>query len=655
MLSQPLAFSQTNDLAESLNRPHREASQDLSDIYGLGTLEDMAYSEDLSLIATVGSRGLALWQSDEGKLLKVIDTENKGQAKELVLSPQGYYAAVFRLGEWELPKMQRTASQVELYQLFSPEQGLDGDSKSLNTHFLATWPNSSLPSFDSRESYLGLAQGKMVQLIELKGLKPYKQFDEGSDVIKLFWGRQRPILVSANDNGIITLRDISQQKVMSRIRYPNSLQSLRLSEDDSMLMVLSGDAMTRVSFHFWQSGLQLELANLEGRIGEDYALSPDKQYFAARLNDHLRLWSLAGGLKELEVFNEDHSYLLEASILGGLSFSPDSEMLSFVARAGPDKLSKFCLWNLVSQEVRESPFEASYLHEVRFSATGDKILAHVYDEIPSVGRFNQAFYLWEQDLSLSQVMAGYLSSDITTMVSPHSQFLAAAEIWGGPIYLWHRGEVLTPYRLGRGPYRWLEFSPDEASLLAGSSRYIDIWDISGYEVRALERLWLNEDLQALPEGLGVFHASYSPQGSKVILYFSYPSQVFIPDQEYHPLYQLEVRDGHDFRLLSKIHLESITGARGTIQDISFTADESQFAVLIDDTYWDGQRGNIVNKSIYVLDSDSYQLVTKLGGLEDLSLVKLSSGQDADCQVSPSHSSGMIRLQSYCKTMSFQLP
>ncbi|MEZ4606734.1 MAG: hypothetical protein R2865_08050 [Deinococcales bacterium] len=51
--------------------------------------------------------------------------------------------------------------------------------------------------------------------------------------IKLFWGRQRPILVSANDNGIITLRDISQQKVMSRIRYPNSLQSLRLSEDDS--------------------------------------------------------------------------------------------------------------------------------------------------------------------------------------------------------------------------------------------------------------------------------------------------------------------------------------------------------------------------------------------------------------------------------------
>ncbi|MEZ4606735.1 MAG: hypothetical protein R2865_08055 [Deinococcales bacterium] len=62
-----------------------------------------------------------------------------------------------------------------------------------------------------------------------------------------------------------------------------------------------------------------------------------------------------------------------------------------------------------------------------------------------------------------------------------------------------------------------------------------------------------------------------------------------------PSINLSVRDGHDFRLLSKIHLESITGARGTIQDISFTADESQFAVLIDDTYWDGQRGNIVNK------------------------------------------------------------
>ncbi|MEZ4606733.1 MAG: hypothetical protein R2865_08045 [Deinococcales bacterium] len=158
MLSQPLAFSQTNDLAESLNRPHREASQDLSDIYGLGTLEDMAYSEDLSLIATVGSRGLALWQSDEGKLLKVIDTENKGQAKELVLSPQGYYAAVFRLGEWELPKMQRTAIMQNSISFFS-RAGLDGTANLLTRTF-TTYFNSSLPSFDSRKLFgLGLQDG----------------------------------------------------------------------------------------------------------------------------------------------------------------------------------------------------------------------------------------------------------------------------------------------------------------------------------------------------------------------------------------------------------------------------------------------------------------------------------------------------------------
>jgi WD40 repeat protein len=334
----------------------------------------------------------------------------------------------------------------------------------------------------------------------LDNIRERNQFNSYQDKVYIYdvcFSPNGQQIVTAEDDGVVQLRDLSGQQTFRWKGHQGSVRSVSFSPSGQQLVTAGRDGKARLwnllgqqivefdghqgwglSVSFSPDGQQLvtaaedgkarlwnllgqQIVEFDGHQGSVWCVnfSPDGQLLAtAGLDGKIRLWNLSG--QQITQFSPHQG---EA---WSVSFSPDGQQL---ATAGNDNTAK--VWNLLGQLLLELNGHQGLVRTVSFSPDG---------QLLATGGYDGTARLW--NLSGQQIaqLNGHYAPILSVRFSPDSQCLATAGS-DGTARLWDLSQKHRAQWHGRQGVVWsASFSPDGQRLVTvGKSSIVKLWDLSG--------------------------------------------------------------------------------------------------------------------------------------------------------------------------------
>ena len=415
-------------------------------------INDVAFSPDNKLIATVGDdRAVKLWSRD-GILIKTWKAHTQG-IERVSFSPDSQIIAsagwdgTVKLWSRDGTLLQTLiGDQVRIWDIsFSPD-GKTLASVSIDDNRITLWN---------------------CKAIHLRTLEESKEW-----VMSVGFSPDGKTIASAGSDKIVRLWNRNGTSLRNLEGHNITIRRVRFSPDGKMIGSASDDGIIKL----WsRDGTLLKTINSDPLW--DIIFSPNSQIVASAGYDKtIKLWSLNGSLlKTLK----GHS-----SVVFSLSFTPDGKTL-----ASSSKDSTIKLWNRNGTLLKNLNHTGD-VSKVSFSPDG-KIIASASGD--------NTIKLWRHDGRLLNTLHGHTSAVTSVSFSPDSQIIASAS-QDNTIKLWSRDGRLLNTLHGHDFWVWdVSFSPD-GKTLASASRdgRVILWNLDVDDLVVSGCNWVRDYLNNNP-------------------------------------------------------------------------------------------------------------------------------------------------------------
>ncbi|MCU0486042.1 MAG: protein kinase [Anaerolineales bacterium] len=434
--------------------------------WGRGTIEDIAWSPDGTLLAVGGSLGIHIYDPQTLELLQYLETETG--AYTLAFSPDGTMLTVgladttntWLVGDWEI--ISTLPTEAALCLDFSPRESM-----------LAM-------GFESGIVGLGLATN----------LSYYSLIHHMAAVSSLDFSPNGSILASGSWDNTIQLWHISYARdpltyhIDTQMGHMEHILSIKYSPDGTLLASSSEDMTVRL----WRVSDQTFLRALRGHTGAvtEVDFAPDGVIIASASTDGtVRLWQASDGTL---LYTLD-----QTSSLTSVAYSPDGAVLAAGSKDGTLRLYRAADGTV----LRGLDGAADAIHSVIFSSNGHFLIS---------GHGDGNIFLWRlPGGNVFRVLRGHTGIVASLAISPDGSILASGS-YDTTIRLWNasNGAVLQTLEGHSDGVTSVAFTPDGTILASGSlDGVIYLWNTAdGTQINSLSAG--NQEIQTLafsPDGM----------------------------------------------------------------------------------------------------------------------------------------------------------
>ena len=410
---------------------------------GKGSIEEVAFSPDGSLLAVASHIGIWLYDAATSRELALL-TGHTGGVNSVTFSPDGRILAsgardkTIRL--WDVATRQNIATlEGHTYRVtsvtFSPDSSTLASGSWDNT--VKLWDVATRQNIATLEGHLGL--------VESVTFSP-----DGSTLASGSW-----------DNTVKLWDVATRQNIATLEGHTDWVNSVTFSPDSSTLASGSDDNTVKL----WDVATRQNIATLEGHLGSvnSVTFSPDGSTLASGSWEAVKLWDVATR-QSITTF-EGHSSSVES-----VTFSPDGSTLA----SGSWEAVK--LWDVATrQNITTFEGHSGSVNSVTFSPDGSTLASGSWDETVLLRDMATAT---RQNIA---TFKGHRSRVTSVSFSPDGSTLASGAGYGR-VKLW---DVATRQNIAtlEGHTDWgitsVSFSPDGRILASGSDdRTVKLWDVA---------------------------------------------------------------------------------------------------------------------------------------------------------------------------------
>ena len=450
--------------------------------WGRGTIEEIAWSEEGSLVAVAGSIGVFLYDSVSFDTLAYFETGS--WAYTVAISPDGAYVAagledstvrVWQVSDQTLLLTLEGHAEAVWSVAFSPDGNLLGSGSADSDIILWNMPDGSLSHRLNAHLYgvrsiafspdgLLLASGSDDNTIRLwnlpDGSPVSAQMGHLREVYSVAFSPDSSMLASGSQDDTLRLWDVAEHVAIDTLEgHTGDVNAVAFSPDGSMVASASSDGTTRL----WQVSDQSLIRRSEGQMDAilGLAFSPDGTSLASGVSDGtLRLWQVPDGTTE-QIFDG------LGDAIYSIDFTTDGTKLAVGYADG-----KIRLWDTTNGEIiRVLSGHTDVVNSVDFSP----------DDLTLVsGSSDTTIRMWRvADGVLLRMIEGHTDKVTSVAFSPDGTRLASAS-WDGWLRLWYASDGAPIYGLAGGIYRInsISFSPFGNTLASGSEDYgVRLWRV----------------------------------------------------------------------------------------------------------------------------------------------------------------------------------
>ena len=561
---------------------------------GKGTMWEVAFSPDGSLLAVASGIGIWLYDAATSRELALLLGHTRGVGS-VSFSPDGSTLASGSLDNtvklWDVATRRNIATleghSREVWSVsFSPDGSTLASGSWDNTvklwdvatrrniatlegHSSGVWSVSFSPDGNT------LASGSLDNTVKLWDVATRRNIatltGHRGSVRSVSFSPDGSTLASGSYDGTVKLWDVATRRNIATLTgHTARVFSVSFSPDGSTLASGSSDNTVKL----WDVATRQNIATLEGHSGsvESVSFSPDGSTLASGSSDNtVKLWDVA---------TKSWNFFTHTGVAGKVSFSPDGSTL---ASGSSDNTVK--LWDVATrQNIATLEGHSGSVGSVSFSPDGSTLASGSYDGtvklwdvatrrntatlrghrgwVRSVsfspdgstlasGSRDNTVKLW--DVATRQntaTLEGHTSEVNSVSFSPDGSTLASGS-WDGTVKLWDVATRRNTATLEGHTYpvRSVSFSPDSSTLASGSEdRTVKLWDVATRRNIATltgHRHW-------------VFSVSFSPDGS-TLASGSLDNTVKLWD------------------VATRRNIATLRGHRGWVRSVSFSPDGSTLA------------------------------------------------------------------------------
>ena len=449
---------------------------------GKGTMWEVAFSPDGSLLAVASSFGIWLYDAATSRELALLLGHTR-DVYSVSFSPDG---STLASGSWDnTVKLWDVATRRNIATLeghtrlvisvsFSPDGSTlasGSDDNTVKLWDVATRRNiatltghtSAVISVSFSPDGLTLASGSRDNTVKLWDVATRRNIatltGHGNSVRSVSFSPDGSTLASGSDDNTVKLWDVATRRNIATLTgHGNSVGSVSFSPDGSTLASGSLDNTVKL----WDVATRQNTATLEGHTNwvRSVSFSPDGSTLASGSDDNtVKLWDVA---------TKSWNFFTHTRVAGKVSFSPDGSTL---ASGSWDNTVK--LWDVATRRnIATLEGHTRLVISVSFSPDGSTLAS---------GSHDNTVKLWDVATRRNiATLTGHTSVVYSVSFSPDGSTLASGS-YDNTVKLW---DVATRRNIAtlEGHTNWVRsvsFSPDGSTLASGSGdNTVKLWDVA---------------------------------------------------------------------------------------------------------------------------------------------------------------------------------